>query len=278
MDSLFDDIGDAFSGFALQNLLEIAIITIVLFWLLRLLSGTTAMTVVRGIALVALAIIILSRVFDSVVLHWLAGNAVAVLTLFVLIVFQPEFRRAMERVGRAGGLASLLFAPAAQSDRDVVTVLSAAAAAMGARNVGAIVVVERETGLQDVVETGIAVDAEPTAELLEGIFQPGGPLHDGAVVVRGGRVVAASCMLPTAINQQAVDPHLGTRHRAAVGITEQTDAVVVVVSEESGEISVAADGKLHRPLNRRRLENALAALLHGGNGRARRSETAPVRR
>ena len=278
MDSLFDDIGDAFSGFALQNLLEVAIITVVLFWLLRLLSGTTAMTVVRGIALIALAIIILSRVLDSVVLNWLAGNAVAVLALFVLIVFQPEFRRALERIGRAGGLASVLFAPAAQSYRDFVTVLSDAAAAMAARKVGAIIVVERETGLQDVVETGIAVDASPTAELLEGIFQPGGPLHDGAVVVRHGRVVAASCMLPTAINQQAVDPHLGTRHRAAVGITEQTDAVVVVVSEERGEISLAADGRLLRPLDRRRLENALATLLHSGNGRVRRGETAPVRR
>ena len=134
-----------------------------------------------------------------------------------------------------------------------------------------------ETGLQDVVDTGIALDAAPTAELLEGIFQPGGPLHDGAVVISRGRVVAASCMLPTAINQQAVDPHLGTRHRAALGISEQTDAVVVVVSEENGQISIAADGKLLRPLDRRRLENNLAALLHGGNGRVRRNEASLAR-
>ena len=277
MDSLFGDIGDAFSGFAAQNLLEVAIITVVLFWVLRLLAGTTAMTVVRGIALLAVSIVVLSRVLDSVVLSWLVSNALAVLALFVLIVFQPEFRRALERLGRAGGLASFLFAPATPSGRDFVSVLTDATVAMAARKVGAIVVVERETGLQDVVETGIAVDAAPTAELLEGIFQPGGPLHDGAVVISRGRVVAASCMLPTAINQQAVDPHLGTRHRAALGISEQTDAVVVVVSEENGLISIAADGKFLRPLDRRRLENNLTALLHGGNGRVRRNEASLAR-
>ena len=253
MDSLFGDIGDAFSGFAAQNLLEVAIITVVLFWVLRLLAGTTAMTVVRGIALLAVTIVVLSRVLDSVVLSWLVSNALAVLALFVLIVFQPEFRRALERLGRAGGLASFLFAPATQSYRDLVSVLTDATVAMAARKVGAIVVVERETGLQDVVDTGIAV------------------------VISHGRVVAASCMLPTAINQQAVDPHLGTRHRAALGISEQTDAVVVVVSEENGQISIAADGKLLRPLDRRRLENNLAALLHGGNGRVRRNEASLAR-
>ena len=276
MDSLFDDISDAFSGFDAQNVLEIAIITGVLFWVLRLLAGTTAMTVVRGIAFVGVSIVILSRVLDSVVLDWLVNNALAVLVLFVLIVFQPEFRRALERVGRAGGLRSW-FSPAGETYRDMVGVLTDAAVAMAARKIGAIMVVERETGLQDVVETGIDVDAAPTAELLEGIFQPGGPLHDGAVVLRPGRVVAASCMLPTAINQKAIDPHLGTRHRAALGITEQTDAVAVVVSEETGVISLAADGKLLRPLDRRRLENHLAALLAGANGGPRRGESAPVR-
>lgn len=262
MDSLFDDIRDAFSHFDAQNVLEIAIIAIVLFWVLRLLAGTTAMTVVRGIAFVGVGIVVLSRILDSVVLDWLAENAIAVLALFVLIVFQPEFRRALERVGRAGGVRSW-FNPAAESYQDLVGVLTEASIAMAARNVGAIMVVERETGLQDVVETGISVDADPTPELIEGIFQPGGPLHDGAVVIRPGRVVAASCMLPTAINQKAIDPHLGTRHRAALGITEQTDAVAVVVSEESGVISLAVDGKLIRPLDRRRLENHIASLLNG---------------
>ena len=272
MTSLFDDISDAFAGFDAQNVLEIAIIALVLFWILRLLAGTTAMTVVRGIAFVGVTVIALSRVLDSVVLDWLVSNALAVIALFVLIVFQPEFRRALERLGRAGGLRSWL-SPAGESHQGIVAVLTQAAVGMAARNVGAIMVVERETGLQDVVETGIPIDAAPTPELLEGIFQPGGPLHDGAVVLRPNRVVAASCMLPIAINQNAIPPQLGTRHRAAVGVTEQTDAIVVVVSEETGVISIAANGKLIRPLDRRRLENHLAALLNGG-GRPRRGEPA----
>lgn len=275
MDSLFDDIGDAFSGFDVLSVFEIAILAIVLFWLLRLLAGTTAMTVVRGIAFVGVGLIVLSRVLDSVVLDWLVNNALALLALFVLIVFQPEFRRALERVGRAGGLRSWL-SPGGESYGDIVGVLTEATVSMAARNVGAIMVIERETGLQDVVETGIRVDATPTPELLEGIFHPGGPLHDGAVVLRPNRVVAASCMLPTAINQKAIDPHLGTRHRAALGITEQTDAVAIVVSEETGVISLAADGKLIRPLDRRRLENHLASLLNGGSARHRRGESATV--
>lgn len=271
MTSLFDDISDAFAGFEAQNVLEIAIIAFVLFWILRLLAGTTAMTVVRGIVFIGVAVLALSRVLDSVVLDWLVSNALAVVALFVLIVFQPEFRRALERLGRAGGLRSWL-SPGGESYQDIVSVLTQAAVGMAARNIGAIMVVERETGLQDVVETGIRVDAAPTPELLEGIFQPGGPLHDGAVVLRPNRVVAASCMLPTAVNQKAIDPHLGTRHRAAVGVTEQTDAIVVVVSEETGVISIAANGKLIRPLDRRRLENHLASLLNGGGGRPRRGE------
>ena len=275
MDSLFDDIGDAFSGFDVLSVCEIAILAIVLFWLLRLLAGTTAMTVVRGIAFVGVGLIVLSRVLDSVVLDWLVNNALALLALFVLIVFQPEFRRALERVGRAGGLRSWL-SPGGESYGDIVGVLTEATVSMAARNVGAIMVIERETGLQDVVETGIRVDATPTPELLEGIFHPGGPLHDGAVVLRPNRVVAASCMLPTAINQKAIDPHLGTRHRAALGITEQTDAVAIVVSEETGVISLAADGKLIRPLDRRRLENYLASLLNGGSARHHRGESATV--
>jgi len=274
MDSLFDDIGDAFSGFDILSVFEIAIIAVVLFWLLRLLAGTTAMTVVRGIAFVGVSLIVLSRVLDSLILDWLVNNALAVLALFVLIVFQPEFRRALERVGRVGGIRSWL-SPGGESYQDIVGVLTEATVSMAARNVGAIMVVERETGLQDVVETGVRVDATPTPELLEGIFHPGGPLHDGAVVMRPNRVVAASCMLPTAINQKAIDLHLGTRHRAALGITEQTDAVAIVVSEETGVISLAADGKLIRPLDRRRLENHLTALL-GNHARHRRGDPVPV--
>lgn len=275
MESLFDDISNAFSGFDWENALEVGIITFVIFWLLRLLRGTTAMTVVRGISFVAVAIVVLSRVLDSVALNWLADNALAVLVLFVLIVFQPEFRRALERVGRARGLRSWL-GLGRETYHDIVDVVAEATEHLSERHAGALMVLERETGLQDVVETGVRIDAVPSSELLEGIFYPNAPLHDGAVVIRPGRVVAASCILPATRDYHAHDGHLGTRHRAALGISEQTDAVVVVVSEESGMISLATDGRLIRRLDRRRLESLLGALLDGNGRRGRsRRDTQP---
>lgn len=273
MDTLFDDIVDAFSGFGWENALEVAIIAAVIFWLLRLLRGTTAMTVVRGISFVVVAIVILSRVLDSVVLDWLVNNALTVVVILVLIVFQPEFRRALERVGRAGGLRSW-FGAGRETYYDVVEVVTAAAEHLSERHSGALMVLERETGLQDVVDTGVPVDAVPTRELLEGIFYPNTPLHDGAVVIRSGRVVAASCILPPPADFNSDDPQLGTRHRAALGISEQTDALVVVVSEETGAISLATDGRLIRRLDRRRLESLLDSLLNGaGRGARIRSAT-----
>ncbi len=275
MDKLWDDISEAFTGFDWENAVEIGIIAIAIFWLLRLLRGTTAMTVVRGISFVAVTVVVLSRVLDSIVLDWIVNNALAVLVLFVLIVFQPEFRRALARVGRTGGVRSWL-GLGRDTYHPLIDVVAEAALHLADRRAGALIVVERKTGLQDVVETGVPVDAVPSAQLLEGIFYPHSPLHDGAVVIRPGRVVAASCMLPpsteflpSSVGYDAADGHLGTRHRAAVGISEQTDAVVVVVSEETGVISLATDGRLIRRLDQRRLESLLGSLLNGDRRGAR---------
>ena len=265
MDALFDDIPDAFSGFDWQSALEVAILALVFFALLRLLRGTTAMTVVRGILVVAVLVIVLSRALDSVVLDWLVNNALAVLVLFVLIVFQPEFRRALERVGRAGGL-RIWLGLRREDYTAVVPVLGEVVERLSEKHVGALLVLERETGLQEVAETGIAVDARPSVELLESLFYKASPLHDGAVLLRPDQVVAAACILPSSTNMTMGTHRLGTRHRAAVGITEQTDAIVVVVSEESGIISLASNGHLIRRLDRRRLETFLQSLLHR-NGR-----------
>jgi diadenylate cyclase len=274
MNNFFEDIEDAFSGFGWESALEVAIIAVVVFWMLRLLRGTTAMTVVRGISIVVIAIVLLSRVLNSVVLDWLVNNALAVLVLFVLIVFQPEFRRALERVGRAGGVRSW-FGAGHETYHEIIQVISSATEHLSDQRRGALIVLERETGLQDVVETGILVDAVPTTELLEGIFFPNSPLHDGAVVVRPGRVVAASCILPTSSDHDARHAHLGTRHLAALGMTEQTDAVVVVVSEQTGHVAVATDGRLVQRLDRRRLESLLDSLLTG-NGRGFGHPRTPV--
>ena len=271
MGNLFDDISDAFSEFTWENVIEIAFIALVIYWLMRLLRGTTAMTVVRGISFISVILVVLSRTLDSVVLDWLVNNAVAALVLFVLIVFQPEFRRALERLGRTGGVRSWFGVGRASYD-DLADIVTVASVHLAQRKTGALIVIERETGLQDVVETGVPVDAVPTVELLEGIFYPNTPLHDGAVVLRPGRVVAASCILPTTSNARQLEISLGTRHRAALGLTEQTDAVVVVVSEETGIISLATNGRFIRRLDQRRLEGLLGSLLNGGGHGAESSD------
>ena len=272
MDKLFEDIGDVFSSFGWENALEIAFITLVIFWLLRLVRGTTAVTVIRGISIVAVVVVVLSRALDSIVLDWIVNNAIAVIVIFVLIVFQPEFRRALERVGRAGGVRAWV-GIGRDPGIEVIRAISRASAVLAERRIGALIVIERETGLQDVVDTGVLLNAEVSVALIESIFYPNSPLHDGAAVVREDRVLAASCILPSSAEHLAGLEYLGTRHRAAIGMSEQTDAIVVAISEETGGISLASDGELVRLSDSAVLEANLILLMQGsgrgGSGRGR---------
>ena len=267
MSGLFSNIDAAFSGFSWTNLLEVAAIAVVLYAALRLLRGTTAMTVIRGMAIVVLALTVFGRTLDSVVLDWLLDNGLAVLFIIVLIVFQPEFRRAFEHVGRAGGLRSRI------GGRRRYDELAAAVAEAGERLAadahGALIVVERGTGLEELAASGVRVAGEPSADLICSIFQRGSPLHDGALLLRAGEVVAARCVVPMPSAAMAadggsddahgLDPRLGIRHRAAVAVSAETDAIAVVVSEETGTVSAAAGGVLRQGLDRAALE----AALHG---------------
>lgn len=265
MSGLFSSIEAAFSGFSWTNLLEVAAIAMVLYAALRLLRGTTAMTVIRGMVIVVLALTVFGRTLDSVVLDWLLDNGLAVLFIIVLIVFQPEFRRAFEHVGRAGGLRSR-FGGRQRYDA-LIAAVSEACERLAADAHGALIVVERGTGLEQLAATGVRVGAAPSADLIRSIFQRGSPLHDGALLLRAGEVVAARCIVPMPTGSMAADgaldearglaPHLGIRHRAAVGISEETDAVAVVVSEESGAISAASGGMLRHGLDRAALEAVL---------------------
>ncbi|HEY3522254.1 MAG TPA: diadenylate cyclase CdaA, partial [Candidatus Limnocylindrales bacterium] len=192
----------------------------------------------------------------------------AVVGLFALVViFQPELRRALEQIGRVGSFAWLLPADERSVERTAAEI-ARAASALSAESVGALIVLERETGLEEIAETGVMVHADLSADLLRTIFTPRSALHDGAVIVRGGRIVAAGALLPLAeTSVQSV--RYGTRHRAALGITEQTDAVVVVVSEENGQVSVVERARIVRNLNEAQLARALRNLL-GGDVTSRR--------
>jgi diadenylate cyclase len=195
--------------------------------------------------------------FGLTVVNFLVRNSFTALVIGAAIIFQPELRRGLDRIGR-GGIQGWLNRP---QHEDVIDSVVRAASQMSLGRHGGLFVIERETGLQDVIETGIPVDARVSPELLAGIFYPNSPLHDMAVVLRGDRVVAASCVLPLASELPADGRRLGTRHRAAIGITEQTDALTVVVSEETGGISVALSGRLTYVADDRRLRAVLEWLL-----------------
>lgn len=243
--------------FDASSAIDVLLIALVIFATVRLLSGTRAMTQLRGALLLLLVALMLGRVFDLTVVNFLVRNSFTALVIGAAIIFQPELRKALDRVGRTGVQGWLKGA----GYDEVIDSVVRAASQMAQDRHGGLFVVERETGLQDVIDTGIPVDARVSPELLAGIFFPNSPLHDMAVVLRGDRVVAASCVLPLASDLPEDGRGLGTRHRAAIGITEQTDALTVVVSEETGGISVALAGRLTHVADERRLRAVLEWLL-----------------
>ena len=223
--------------------IDVLLIAAAIFAAFRLLSRTRAITLLRGAVGLILVLVILGIALDLTAVNWILQNGLVALIVGAAVIFQPEIRRGLDLLGRTG-IQDLL---AHDPTDDTIDAVAEAATRMARERHGALIVFERETGLQDVVETGVPVDARVSSEILEGIFFPNSPLHDMATVVRGARVVAASCELPLADEVHGVGVRrLGTRHRAAVGITEQTDALTVIVSEETGEISVAQSGRLDR--------------------------------
>jgi diadenylate cyclase len=247
----------------LRNVVDILLVAAVIYGILILVRGTQAVQLLRGVILLALAIALMGSIAGLTAFNWLLKSGGQALVVVVAIILQPELRRALDRLGRAGGWA-VWGSPPVQVDR-VVTEITIACKRLSERRHGMLVVLERETGLQDYVETGVEVDSLVVSDLLETIFFPNTALHDGAVIIRGDRVIAAACVLPLA-EVIVSDTHLGTRHRAAVGITEQTDAIAVVVSEETGIISMARNGRIVRHLDERRLGTLLRALLQPRSG------------
>lgn len=239
---------------AIDILLIAAIIYAVLVWL----KGSTGMSLVRGAAFVILVGLVAGSLLNLTVVNWLLRNSVPALLVAVPIVFQPEIRRALERLGR-----TRVASRRSRRASDVVLgALVQASAELAMRRLGALIVIERKTGLDDYIRTGILIEGIPTAALVENLFWRNSPLHDGAVIVRENRLIAAACTLP--LSESPMPGHLGTRHRAALGLSERTDAIVVVVSEESGSISLVVDGQLIGGLD----ADGLRALLRNSIGQS----------
>lgn len=221
---------------------------------MMILKGTRAVQLIKGLVVLLMATVA-SEILGLKSINWLLEKAQTVFFIAIPIVFQPELRRALEQLGR--GKLFVRSGYLAQEDVDkLVNEIVRAIKVMAKKKIGALVVIERQTGLADFVETGIKIDGFVTSELLINTFVPKTPLHDGAVIIRGDRLLAASCFLPLSENPN-LSKELGTRHRAAVGVTEVSDALVVMVSEETGVISVAEDGKLTRYLDEITLKELL---------------------
>lgn len=240
-----------------RSLVDVLIVAGVVYWLLTLIRDTTAETLVRGIFLALGLGSIVGNVLNLTMLNWLLRNSIPAMIIAIPILFQPEIRRALEQVGRAGGLLPRGAAPT-EPER-VVDVIAATCRRLSERRWGALIVLERDTALGEYAETGVKVDGLLSVEHLLSIFYPNSPLHDGAVIIRADRVIAAGCVLPLA-ETVATGHTLGTRHRAGVGITERTDAIAVVVSEETGQVSIANNGRMVRNLDESKLRKVLSIL------------------
>ncbi len=226
-----------------QDILDILIVAFVVYRVLLLIKGTRAIQMIVGL-LVLLGVFFLSDLLQLHTLYWIIQSFWAQVVLALIIIFQPEIRKALARMGQPPFMPTL--APA--SEMKSVDEIVRAAITMANRKIGALIVLERDMALNELVEIGTPLDARVSKELLLSIFHPSSPIHDGAVVIRGERVVAAGCFLPITFRSD-ISRSLGTRHRAALGLTEESDAVVVVVSEETGMISVAEYGRLQGPMD-----------------------------
>ena len=255
MPDLPDGLRDVAERVDAVAVLDILLISLAIYWLLLLLRGTSAWTVLRGVSVLLVGTFLLARTFNLQVVNWMLERTVTGLVIGMIIVFQPEIRRALERLGRTGWRFTLV----RTEQLHAMDVVVRAAVRLARQQHGALIVIERETGLQEVIDTGIELDAELSAELLGSIFMPNTPLHDGAVILRGDRIVAAGCTLP--LTDSPLPAELGMRHRAALGITENTDAVVVVVSEERGSIALASQGRMRPDLDEDRLHRRLRRLF-----------------
>ncbi len=244
--------------------IDILLVTLIFFGLLYWLRDTQAMVLMRGVILIVVSLVLLTSFVDLPAFSWLVRNSIPALLLAIPVVFAPEIRRALERIGRAG-----TFSPAfgrinhAQFEQTIHAVVTAAAR-LSARQHGALIVMQRLDNLDEYIQTGVLMDSAVTPEILLQVFYPNTPLHDGAAILSGPRLIAAACVMPlssSGILNRSPERQMGLRHRAALGISEESDAIAVVVSEETGAIAIAHAGRMIRRLDPERLENILVAFF-----------------
>jgi diadenylate cyclase len=239
-----------------QDGVDLGIITFLIYRLLQILRGSRAMQMVIGLAMVMAAFLI-SRALGLFTLNWILDNFLGSIILVIIVIFQSDIRRALTQVGTAP-----LFGAERMVQRreDITEDVVAATAALAEKHIGGLIVLQREVGLNEYMEIGTRLDARISRELIESVFQPHSPIHDGALVIRRGRVTAVRCLLPLSTNPN-LKKTWGTRHRAAIGLTEETDAVAIVVSEQEGRVALVVGGNVTENIDATRLRNALRELV-----------------
>jgi uncharacterized protein (TIGR00159 family) len=243
------------SSVRLIDLLDVTIVAFIVYRVLLLIKGTRAMQMLTGLGIMAIGFF-LSSALELFTTHWLLSHFFDYLVLIVIVLFQDDLRRALTNVGKNPFFSSA----SSEAERANVDEIARAATRLARERIGGLIVLERETGLKNFIETGSKLDAQVKAELIYSIFVPTSPIHDGAVIITGGRIAAAGCFLPLSKDPN-IDKRFGTRHRAALGITEDSDAIVVLISEEAGEAHLVKNGKIITNLNESEMVQSLSALL-----------------
>ena len=251
--------GDLFSNLQsslrLIDLLDVGLVAFIVYRILLLIKGTRAMQMLTGLGILGIGFFV-SSTLELFTTHWLLSYFFDYLILIVIVLFQDDLRRALTHVGKNPFFSSA----SAEEEREMVDEVARAATRLAHERTGALIVIERETGLKNFIDTGSKLDSRVKSELLYSIFIPASPIHDGAVIITGGRIAAAGCFLPLSKDPN-IDKRYGTRHRAALGITEDSDAIVILVSEEAGEAHLVKNGKITTNLSEQEIRQSLGALL-----------------
>jgi uncharacterized protein (TIGR00159 family) len=245
---------DLYSNLRVEDAIDVLIIAFLIYYVMELIRGTRAVQMLSGLAVLFL-VFLSSRYFELYTVNWILDNFLSSILLVIVVIFQEDIRRALTRVGARPFVGSQ-----AQTKQQDVEEIVRAAVSLASKRTGALIVLQREVGLNEYVEVGTRLDARVSRELISSIFIPSSPIHDGALVIHEGRMIAAGCFLPLTTNPH-VSKTLGTRHRAAIGLTEETDAVVVVISEEDGAISLVREGRITRGVDAGTLRGSLQKLL-----------------
>ena len=252
----------AISNLTPTAIIDILLVAVLFFGASFFIRGTQAVVLLRGMVIVLAVMVVVSNVFQLLALRWLLSNALTVLAVAIPVIFQPELRRALERLGRAGVLLNNRRPPETARAK-VIEDICQAAEKLSERRHGALIVLERHSSLQEYIRTGIPLDSEVSAQILLTIFWPKTELHDGAAIINGnGRIASAASVLPLTASRNLPDRKLGTRHRAALGVTEVSDSICIVVSEETGKIAITDGGRMIPRLDPKRLRTILNALYN----------------